>query len=66
MADLGVQPHIIEALLNHQSGHKRGVAGVYNRSPYEREVRAALAMWHDHLRSLIEGGERKVVPLRAE
>ena len=23
MADLGVQPHIIEAVLNHQSGHKR-------------------------------------------
>jgi len=61
MADLGVQPHIIEAVLNHQSGHKAGIAGVYNRSPYEREVRNALAMWHDHLRSLIEGGERKVL-----
>jgi integrase len=61
MADLGVQPHIIEAVLNHQSGHKRGVAGVYNRSPYEREVRAALALWADHLRTLVAGGERKVL-----
>jgi integrase len=42
MADLGVQPHIIEAVLNHYSGHRAGVAGVYNRSPYEREMRAAL------------------------
>ena len=65
MADLGVQPHIIEAALNHQSGHKRGVAGVYNRSSYEREVRAALALWTDHVRTLVEGGERKVVPFPA-
>src|SRR5262249_45497969 len=35
MADIGVQPHIVEQILNHASGHKRGVAGVYNRSPYE-------------------------------
>jgi hypothetical protein len=37
------------------------VAGTYNRSPYEREVRAALALWADHVRTLAEGGERKVV-----
>jgi integrase len=61
MADLGVQPHVIEAVLNHQSGSKRGPAGIYNRSPYEREVRAALATWHDHVRALVEGSERKVV-----
>jgi len=61
LANLGVQPHVVEALLNHQSGSKRGVAGVYNRSPYEREVRAALAAWHDHLRALVEGGERRVL-----
>jgi integrase len=42
MADVGVQPHIIEAVLNHISGHKAGVAGVYNRSTYESEKRAAL------------------------
>ena len=61
MADLGVQPHIIEQILNHVSGHKAGPAGIYNRSSYEREVRAALATWHDHLRTIIEGGERKAL-----
>jgi integrase len=61
MADIGVQPHIIEAALNHFSGHRGGIAGVYNRSTYEREVRNALATWHDHLRALVEGGERKVL-----
>src|SRR5262249_17316317 len=62
LADLGVAPHVIEAILGHVSGHKRGVAGIYNRSSYEREVRAALALWADHVRTLVEGGERKVVP----
>jgi integrase len=61
MADIGVQPHIIEATLNHHSGHRAGIAGVYNRSPYEREVRAALAAWHDHLRAIIAGGDRRVL-----
>jgi integrase len=66
LANLGVLPHVVEALLNHQSGAKRGVAGVYNRSPYEREVRSALAQWHDHVRALVEGGERKVVPFQPQ
>ena len=61
MADIGVQPHIIEAVLNHVSGHKVGVAGIYNRSSYEREVRAALALWADYVRAIAEGGERKVL-----
>jgi len=61
LADIGVQPHIIEQVLNHQSGHKGGPAGIYNRSSYEREVRNALALWEDHVRSLVTGGARKVV-----
>src|SRR5262245_48215213 len=62
MADIGVQPHIIEEILRQPSAHKSGVAGIYNRSVYEREVRAALALWQDHVRTLVEGGERKVLP----
>ena len=64
MADLGVQPHIVEVILNHHSGFRSGVSGTYNRSPYEREVKAALALWADHVCALVEGGERKVVALR--
>jgi integrase len=60
MADLGIAPHIVEAVLNHQSGHRAGVAGIYNRSRYEREVRSALALWADHVRALAEGGGRKI------
>jgi integrase len=49
MAELGVQPHIIEAVLNHVSGHKGGVAGIYNRAKYADEMRTALQRWADHL-----------------
>jgi integrase len=50
MADLGVQPHVIEAALNHVSGHKGGVAGIYNRSTYAAEKRAALDLWAGHIK----------------
>ena len=61
MADIGIAPHVIEAALNHVSGHKAGVAGIYNRSTYSVEKRAALALWADHLRALVDGGEPTVV-----
>jgi hypothetical protein len=41
---IGVQPHIIEAALNHVSGHKAGVAGIYNRARYEGEMRDAYSV----------------------
>jgi integrase len=63
MADLGVQPHVIEAVLNHISGHKAGVAGVYNRASYANEKRQALDLWDAHVESLAEGRASNVVPL---
>jgi integrase len=53
MAELGVLPHIIEAILNHVSGHKAGVAGIYNRAKYADEMRSALQRWADHIDALI-------------
>src|SRR5262249_60682746 len=54
MADIGIDPHVIEACLNHYSGHRRGVAGVYNKSKYERQVREALVRWSEHVLELVE------------
>jgi integrase len=53
MADLRVQPHIIEAVLNHVSGHKAGVAGIYNRSSYDEEKREALTLWAGHIKLIL-------------
>jgi integrase len=51
MAELGVQPHIVEAVLNHVSGAKAGVAGVYNRAAYAAEKKVALERWSAHIES---------------
>jgi integrase len=56
LADLGVLPHVVEAVLNHASGHNAGVAGVYNRSSYAAERSAALTLWASHVMALVEGG----------
>jgi integrase len=61
MAEIGVAPHIIEAVLNHVSGHKAGVAGVYNRATYEPEKRTALALWADHVLAVVEKREGKLL-----
>ena len=55
MADLGVQPHVVEAVLNHISGSKAGVAGVYNRAAYREEKRAALVLWAGRVADLTKG-----------
>jgi hypothetical protein len=54
-------------VLNHVSGHKAGVAGIYNRANYASEKRAALERWISHIQSLVEGAEPKIVafPARA-
>jgi hypothetical protein len=63
MADMECSHTIIEAVLNHISGHKAGVAGVYNRAIYAAEKRAALERWADHVQSLVQGLEPKIVAL---
>jgi integrase len=65
MADIDIEPHVIEAALNHTSGSKRGVAGIYNRSRYEHQKRAALDQWAERVLAIVEGRESKIVPLRA-
>ena len=60
MAELGIQPHVIEAVLNHVSGHKGGIAGIYNRAQYSTEKAQALARWDEHVASDV----RTVTPMR--
>src|SRR5262249_53084621 len=54
MGEAGVLPHIIEAALNHVSGPKGGIAGVYNHAKYEKEMREALALWAAHVLKIVK------------
>ena len=55
MAEIGIAPHIVEAVVNHVSGHKGGVAGVYNKAKYSTEKQIALQRWADHVERLVSG-----------
>jgi integrase len=55
MAEIGVPPHIIELCLNHVSGARAGVAGIYNRSVQMAERRHAMEQWASHVAGLVGG-----------
>jgi integrase len=61
MAEIGTEPHVIEAILNHASGHKAGVAGTYNRAGYSKQMKTALSMWSDHISTVITGKRQSKV-----
>lgn len=63
MARLGIPVVDIEAVLNHVSGTKAGVAGIYNRHSYENEKRRALEAWARCIGDLAEGKPNNVVQL---
>jgi integrase len=65
MAELGIAPHVIEMAVNHVSGHRGGVAGVYNKSELLPERRAALERWAAHVAGLVEGKPANVADLAA-
>lgn len=52
---LGVRFEVTEAVLNHVSGARSGVAGVYQRYAWTTEKRAALEAWATHV-VLVEAG----------
>ncbi len=63
MNDIGILPHVVEAVINHVSGAKGGVAGIYNKSTYEPEKVTALNRWAEHLLAAIDSRESNVAPL---
>ena len=63
---LGVRIEVTEAVLNHVSGARGGIVGVYQTHDYLDEKREALEAWGAKVVGLVEGRESgKVVPLRA-
>lgn len=64
MVDLGIRPDVVELCVNHISGTKAGVAGVYNKSELLPERKAALERWASHIEGLVSGKAAKVVPMK--
>ena len=57
--DLGIAPHIVESAVNHVSGFRAGVAGVYNKALYLTERRQAFDAWANHVLALVAAKEGK-------
>ena len=54
---LGVRFEVTEAVLNHVSGSKSGVAGVYQRHDWKQEKRDALDAWAAHIERVLNGSD---------
>jgi integrase len=65
---LGVRLEVTEAVLNHISGSRGGIAGVYQRHDWASEKRAALDAWAAYVTAIIEGraAAGSVVALRQQ
>ena len=63
---LGIRFEVTEAVLNHVSGARSGVAGVYQRHDWADEKRTALGQWAKHVQQLIAPqSQSNVVSLKA-
>jgi integrase len=52
---LGVRLEVTEAVLNHVSGSRAGIVGVYQRHEWAAEKRAALDAWARRLGGIVNG-----------
>lgn len=52
---LGVRLEVTEAVLNHVSGSRKGIVGVYQKYDYASEKRAALDAWARRLEAIVTG-----------
>lgn len=64
LADIGIAPHAIEAVLGHTSGYRPGIVGTYNKNNYEAEKTNALARWDEHLMAVLADRKSNVASLK--
>ena len=55
LQNLGIRLEVTEALLNHVSGSRGGIVGVYQRYGFDAEKRAAIEAWEKRLLEIVEG-----------
>lgn len=61
--EIGILPHVVEALVNHVSGFRGGIAGVYNLALYRPEKRQAADRWAAHIEGLVSGRASNVIAM---
>lgn len=54
LQQLGIRLEVTEALLNHVSGSRSGVVGIYQRYNWTAEMAAAVEAWESYLTKLLE------------
>jgi hypothetical protein len=52
LARLGTDPHVVEHILNHQTGTMSQIARIYNRHAYLPEKAKALQAWADDVAAI--------------
>ncbi len=60
MGELGVEPHVIDAVQNHKLPQSTAVTGTYNDAlvwAYFQQKHDALLLWHEHLDKKLLGGK---------
>jgi hypothetical protein len=57
---LGVRLEVTEAVLNHVSGTRAGVVGIYQRHEWAAEKRQALDAWARHLHGILRGPDEPI------
>lgn len=54
---IGTRLEVIEALLNHVSGSRAGIVGIYQRYDFQPELRIAVQQWQEYLHTLLCSSE---------
>lgn len=64
MQKIGIPIPVIEAVLNHVSGTRSGLVGVYQNYDYAKEMRDALEAWGRHVLDLVGETDSNVIPYK--
>lgn len=63
LAELRIPPDVIEQIVNHVSGSRGGVAGIYNKAVLLPDRKAALERWAAHVLGVVKAKPANVVTL---
>jgi hypothetical protein len=55
MEDAGIATHVVETALNHVSGAKAGIVGIYQRAEHREAVRRAFELWEKRVLAIVTG-----------